>query len=354
MLIWIEHEVWVLDQQRSLIKAMWTPRPAEHYNEYKDIEPWLSVAYDKEYYQTQYEVKFRGFVPTVENIAKVSDYFGMLYWKNDTIQNKWPDFVGTHIHLFNSYWPNNKGLIQVVERVFREMAGFWMKYYADDRIAHLYKMYELKRLSTSNNLLKFLDHNVFAGHLKIILDHNCQQYQYKDIGMDRPKYCPVIWSPSRGWKEYSLELRYISNTYYLLEDPVVIKQLVDDCEEIVRNATINPNPSIEFHSQLISNIYKHYLTITTLSYGIQNNMSLRDVEARIRELISLVSATANQDRLRLISQVNLSMISDSDLFARSNTLRQGERRNTEPDNWDEDPFWEPGDDDSDSDTEEGS
>jgi len=118
----------------------------------------------------------------------------------------------------------------------------------------------------------------------------------------------------------------------LLEDPVVIKQLVDDCEEIVRNATINPNPSIEFHSQLISNIYKHYLTITTLSYGIQNNMSLRDVEARIRKLISLVSATANQDRLRLISQVNLSMISDSDLFARSNTLRQGERRNTEPDN----------------------
>lgn len=342
MQIWIEHEVWVLDQQKSLQKAMWTLRPSDHYNEYKEVMPGLNVAYDKEYYNTQYEVKFRWFEPSVINIAGVSDYFWMLYWKNDTIQNKWPDFVWTHIHLFNAYSPNSKGHLQIVDRVFKEMATFWTKFYADDRIAHIYKMYELKRLSTSNNLLKFLDHNVFFSKLKSILEYNCQNYQYKDIGYDRPKYAPVIWSHARWWKEYSLELRYISNTYYLLEDPLAIKKLVDDCESIVNQVTTNPVEDLQDTKNTIESIFKSYLTITTLSYGIQNNLSLRDVEERIRKSLPITTSEFNQDRLRFISQVNLNLIPDNDIFSRSNDLVRG-RWEESSDDWYSDEEWEPDD-----------
>lgn len=344
MQIWIEHEVWVLDQQKSLQKAMWTLRPSDHYNEYKEIMPGLSVAYDKEYYNTQYEVKFRWFDPSVVNIAGVSDYFGMLYWKHDTIQNKWPDFVWTHIHLFNSYSPTSKGHIQITERVFREMASFWKKFYEDDRIAHIYKSYELKRLSTSNNLLKFLDHNIFLNKLKSILEYNCQSYQYKGIGYDRPKYAPVIWSHARWGKEYSLELRYISNTYFLLEDPAVIKQLVDDCQNIVENVTTVPVEDLQDTKNTIESIFKSYLTITTLSYGIQNNLSLRDVEERIRKSLPITTSEFNQDRLRFISQVNLNLIPDNDIFSRSNDLVRG-RWEESSDDWYSDEEWEPDDED---------
>lgn len=352
MLIWIEHEVWVLDQQKSLQKAMWTVRPSDHYNEYKEVMKGLHVAYDKEYYNTQYEVKFRWFEPSVVNIAGVSDYFWMLYWKHDTIQNKWPDFVGTHIHLFNWYGPTNKGHIQVVARVFAEMATFWKKYYEDDRIADIYKNYELRRLSTSNNLLKFLDHNVFFGKLRSILDYNWQSYQYKDIGYDRPKYAPVIWSHARWGKEYSLELRYISNTYYLLEDPVVIKQLIDDCEMIVNNATANPVENLEETKATLESIYKNYLTITTLSYGIQNNMSLRDVEDRIWKSLPITAVDFNQDRLRFVSQINLSMIPDNDICSRSNAIVRWRRDESEDDWYSDEDGWE--DDESDSWSEEES
>lgn len=344
MQIWIEHEVWVLDQQKSLQKAMWTLRPSDHYNEYKEIMPGLSVAYDKEYYNNQYEVKFRWFDPSVVNIAGVSDYFGMLYWKHDTIQNKWPDFVWTHIHLFNSYSPTSKGHIQITERVFREMASFWKKFYEDDRIAHIYKSYELKRLSTSNNLLKFLDHNIFLNKLKSILEYNCQSYQYKGIGYDRPKYAPVIWSHARWGKEYSLELRYISNTYFLLEDPAVIKQLVDDCQNIVENVTTVPVEDLQDTKNTIESIFKSYLTITTLSYGIQNNLSLRDVEERIRKSLPITTSEFNQDRLRFISQVNLNLIPDNDIFSRSNDLVRG-RWEESSDDWYSDEEWEPDDED---------
>lgn len=347
MQIWIEHEVWVLDQQKSLQKAMWTLRPSDHYNEYKEIMPGLNVAYDKEYYGTQYEVKFSWFNPSVANIARVSDYFGMLYWKHDTIQNKWPDFVWTHIHLFNSYSPTSKGHIQITERVFQEMASFWKKFYEDDRIAHIYKTYELKRLSTSNNLLKFLDHNVFFGKLRDILDYNCQAYQYRDIGYDRPKYAPVIWSHARWGKEYSLELRYISNTYYLLEDPVKIKQLIDDCEMIVNNTTINPVENLEETKATLESIYKNYLTITTLSYGIQNNLSLWDVEDRIRKSLSITAVDLTEDRLRFVSQINLNMIPDNDICSRSNDLVRWRRDESEDDWYSDDEGWE--DDESEND-----
>lgn len=330
MLIWIEHEVWVLDQQKALQKALLTAHPADKYNMYKEHKPWLSVAYDKEYYNTQYEVKFKGFDPTLENIEEVAKYFGLLYGKHESIQNKWPDFVGTHIHLFNNYWPNNKGLIYVMERVFKEMAWFWKKFYEDDRIAYIYKLYELKRLSTSNNLLKFLDHNIMFWRLREILDYSCQAYQYKDIWYDRPKYAPVIWSHARWGKEYSLELRYISNTYYLLEDPINIRNMVVDCQNIVNQTTINPIENTEELKAALKSILSSYHLITCLSYGIQNNLSLRDVEERIRKSLSLTTVDYDENRLRLISEVNMSMISDSDIFERSRNIQRG---NIPPEFW---------------------
>lgn len=325
MKIWIEHEVWTLDQYRSLALLLWTTRPETQYNVYKPLWEELRYAFDKEYYNTQYEIKFAPFDHSVENIEIVSNYFGELYHAHESIQNKWPDFVWTHIHIFNSYSPSNSGKLEVINRVFQEMATFWKRYYADDRIAPAYKYYELKRLVTSNNLLKFLDYNIFFGAMANIQSVAGFSFQYRDIGMDRPKYAPVIWSPERWWKAFSLELRYISNTYFLLESPENIQKLVEDCVEIVTNETSSPHEDVQYYKQLKTEILKNYIILTQLLYGIQNNMSLLNVENNIRESLPLATPPATESELRLISEINRNLISDVDIFSRSNNIWREER-----------------------------
>jgi len=328
----------VLDREQSLRKILGTTHPQEMYNAYKDIWQWLNVAYDKEYYNTQYEIKFSWFDPTIEWITKVSDFLWTHYGKNDSIQNKWPDFVGTHIHIFNSYSPTSKGIIEVIARVFEEMATFWKIMYEDDRICNAYKLTELQRLVTSNNLLKFADSNMFFNTLRNIQEHTWVNYQYRDIWFDRAKYAPVIWSGQRRWKEYSLELRYISNTYFLLEDPEKILQLVEDCASIVENRTTIAEYSVKELTNSLQTIFYNYLTLASLLYGIKSDMSIRNVEKLISELLPLTTTTPSQTSLLTLSQINMSMISNSDIFARSHPPR---RRQEEPVESDEDSsYWE--------------
>lgn len=113
----------------------------------------------------------------------------------------------------------------------------------------------------------------------------------------------------------------------MLEDPVKIQRLIQDCSDIVQNTTVNA-PSLDFYKVLVQKIFQHYLTITTLSYGIQNNLSLLNVEERIRKQLSSVTITLTGDELRFISQVDLNLISDSDIFARNNRRRDDSQSNS--------------------------
>lgn len=357
MKIGIEHEVWVLDQQCTLMDIL-GGRPSERYNQYtvwmtsSDWEE-LKVAYDKEYYGTQYEVKFAPFTASEENIWLVSDFFWKLYSKHDCIQNNGPDFVWTHIHIFNDYSPTHKWLFNVMALVFKEMADFWKGIYEDEWVSIQYKVKELKRLVTSNNLLKFFDCNVLSNQLRKIHTASSFSFQYRDIGNDRPKYAPVIWSPSRGWKAYSLELRYISNTYFLLEDPAKIRTLIQNCVDTVNVMTSEP---IEVHKDsiqiAIKSILTSYITLTALLYGTQNNRSLRHVEEMIRELLPLAELKISEGRLSLITEINMNMIPDGDIYQRFHSFNRptpiGQNSvffdETEND-WDDSDGW--GDDESD-------
>jgi hypothetical protein len=83
-------------------------------------------------------------------------------------------------------------------------------------------------------------------------------------------------------------------------------------------------------------------------------MSLRHVEDRIRELIPLVSIKYTEDRLRLISQVNLKLISDGDLFARNHPERNREERDSNSNSSDTFYNEDESSDDTDGESEEGS
>ncbi len=327
MKIGIEHEVWVLDQQRTLTNIL-GGYPSERYNQYtvwmiSSTGEELKVAYDKEYYGTQYEVKFAPFTANEENIWLVSDFFWKLYGKNDCIQNNGPDFVWTHIHIFNDYSPTHKGLLNVMALVFKEMADFWKGIYEDEGLSIQYKERELKRLVTSNNLLKFFDHNLLWGQLRKINTALSFGFQYRDIWNDRPKYAPVIWSPSRWGKAYSLELRYISNTYFLLEDPEKIKNLIQECVNIVSTMT---SESVDVHKNsipiAIKSILTSYITLTALLYGTQNNRSLRDVEEVIRELLPFAELKISEGRLSILTEINMNLIPDGDIYGRFHALNR--------------------------------
>lgn len=327
MKIWIEHEVWVLEQSKALSARLSTNRPYDMLNVYTGVPnpyQWgdtLSVAFDKEYYQTQYEVKFAPFDPKIENITFAAEYFEELYWKYDWIQNKWPDFVWTHIHIFDNYSPSSKWHLQVVERVFQEMADFWYEKYEDPRIANHFKRAELKRLCTSNNLLKYLDYNIFGWRLYKILNNIGMRYQYSDVWNLKSKYAPVIWSPSRWGKQYSLELRYVSNTYFLLEKAERIKKLVEDSAEIIRTFEWMEVDDIERVKIMLKSIFSSFIKLTSLLYGIENDWSLLNVKKLIQQSSSLAEPNFSEDRLRFIWEVNMNGLSDDSILQTSQELR---------------------------------
>lgn len=271
-------------------------------------------------------MKAKGFEPTIHNLDALADYFASLYTETSSIQNKGPDFVGTHIHLFKNYSPTNAGTLQVTARVFKEMKEFWHSQYQNQDIAPLIRKAELKRLTTSNNLLKFFDYAIMGSVLSEMAHKNGINFQYRDIGYNRPKYCPVIWSPALGGKEFSLELRFISNTYFLMAPTRQIKELVTDVENII-NIWSTTNRTDTEHDMLnveaMTSIVKDYIYLTTLHYGETNNMSLRNVEKRIRELLSIGPVRVYEGRLRFIREFNLNMIPKSDILWKSERSAKG-------------------------------
>lgn len=71
----------------------------------------------------------------------------------------------------------------------------------------------------------------------------------------------------------------------------------------------------------IKDILTSYITLISLLYGTQNNRSLRDTEELIRQLLPLAEQPYAEDRLRLIREVNMNMIPDGDIYARSHRIR---------------------------------
>lgn len=71
----------------------------------------------------------------------------------------------------------------------------------------------------------------------------------------------------------------------------------------------------------IKDILTSYITLISLLYGTKNNRSLRDVEDVIRQLLPYAEQQYAEDRLRLIREVNMNMIPDGDIYARSHRIR---------------------------------
>ena len=70
----------------------------------------------------------------------------------------------------------------------------------------------------------------------------------------------------------------------------------------------------------IKSILTSYITLTALLYGTQNNRSLRDVEELIRELLPLTDVKISENRLCLLTEINMNLIPESDIYQRSHGL----------------------------------
>lgn len=338
--IWIEYEFTTKSQDNSLRQL--TSKFNVNLNQYFPISTGspIEVAFDSEYYQNQYEVKFKPFEPTAENIAAIQDWINQMH-DELPIQNHWPSFVGTHIHIFREFPQVNPGYFHATSEVFKEIRDFMVEYAACPYIHKTVKETEFQRLLTSNNLLKFFDLNYLKNSFaRIQYDLNSTPFQYRDIGIDRPKYKPCIWSPERQGKQKTFEIRYIPNSYFLLKDPQEIASFVDRINNILLSYTpenqIPKEPTLEELQTFTNSIINSYYDITRLYKSVsKDNSGLWNPEKEPLESSPNAWVSIPQDVLPALQNIEMSRISDDDLY-RSTYWRSEESDDDNNDEWNDD------------------
>lgn len=283
--IWIEYEFTTLNQNQSLDKMK------EKYG-ITDINQFINIpdsnikfAIDEEYYDSIYEIKTYPSPNFTTNISKIQDFIRENTDKSIYLQNPWPNYVGTHIHIFKDFEKkeNRPPLVPVLSEVFHTITNFMIDFTLNPYVNHINKVRELKRLVQSNNLIKYLDHNYLKDSLKLMTRNNNIYFSYDSVWIDNPKYQPVIYSPKRNQKNYSIEIRYIPNTYFLLSKPEEITNFLKRIIKINEDTRINTPPDELLEKQIESILKNYYILINLLTYVSKNNhCNLLNIEA-IRE-----------------------------------------------------------------------
>lgn len=283
--IWIEYEFATLNQQQS-IEEMKDKYEITDLNQFINIpDSNIKFALDKEYYDSIYEIKTYPSPNFTTNIHKIQGFIRENISQSLYIQNPWPDYTWTHIHIFKDFEKkkNRPPLLPIIDEVFTTITNFMIDFTLNPYVNHIIKVRELSRLTKSNNLIKYFDHNYLKDSLKLMARNNNIYFSYDSVWIDNPKYQPVIYSPKREGKNYSIEVRYVPNSYFLLSKPEEIKNFLKRIIKINEDTrTITPaDQLLQIHVKSILNNY--HILINLLNYVQKNNhCNLLNIEA-IRE-----------------------------------------------------------------------
>lgn len=101
--IWIEYEFATLNQQQS-IEEMKDKYEITDLNQFINIpDSNIKFALDKEYYDSIYEIKTYPSPNFTTNIHKIQGFIRENISQSLYIQNPWPDYTWTHIHIFKDF-----------------------------------------------------------------------------------------------------------------------------------------------------------------------------------------------------------------------------------------------------------
>lgn len=244
-----------------------------------------------------------------------------------------PSFVGTHFHLFfedEDGTPVSEvsryGKSLAVHLTYLEVAKFFREWvnlvpttnngileFNEYKSAFLKTPLkaELERVLTSNNVSKYFDHRHMGSVMRDQLNAKGFSYAYSNIGNDRPKYQPVIWSYARpGGKPLSFEVRLLPNAYFFLKKEEEFKAFVEKMAAEVE-----------------------YLFKVSATEGIRINRISRSAIAALQSgMLSLYCATRNnltkEDALKHIDAC-IAYAEEAYAFAHTDTAITEENRNYE-------------------------
>lgn len=289
--IWIEYEYWFQWHRNELLQRLWN-EIGQTILESKDFS---GIEIDKEYYINQIEIKTKRIPFSVDSIANTQkavltfgNEIGNIYSLN--WQNKAPEFVWTHFHMFleddkwnpitdSNYpkmWKNFVLLhwyIYLLE-FFANVYAAKAKWLANFNMNTFY--YELDRVTRSNNLSKYYDYNN-SGTLSKILNTYNEKYVFSNIWDDKPKYQWLIWSLSRpSWKPTSLEFRLIPNSFFLSSSPELLEGFISSSIKSFNNVLELTRPQQKIVDLVCSEVLNP-LAVDTLEY-IKYSISSPDIE----------------------------------------------------------------------------
>ena len=188
---------------------------------------WFKTSISKEYYKNQVEFN----IPWTKNkwidmrhkVACLCDKFPEEAF---TVSLKWPAFVGTHIHysFLNDKWePVDYPIKNKVLILMLNIISFYIEYFktkikktkeCDQFLVYPTLKNEMERLVKNHNILINRDTKVFDRRIENFLNRKNNWFIYTN-GRDNIRYRPIIWSPARPWKPFTMEIRYISNLIWL-------------------------------------------------------------------------------------------------------------------------------------------
>ena len=195
---------------------------------------WFKTSVSKEYYKNQVEFN----IPWTKNkwidmrhkVACLCDKFPE---ESFTVSLKGPAYVWTHIHysfLDNNWEPINYPIRNKVLILMLNIICFYIDYFqkkirltkqSDKFLVYPTLRNEIERLVKNHNILINRDTKVFDRRIESFLISNWNWFIYTN-GRDNIRYRPIIWSPARPWKPFTMEIRYISNLIWLDQKEITV------------------------------------------------------------------------------------------------------------------------------------
>lgn len=195
---------------------------------------WIKVKLSEEYYSNTIEYNF-GITDEEEEFDKQVQYLEKEKNKYDlALNSSWPQFVGTHIHLFDDKfikrWYNKDKLL---------LSILWFILKNKDCLSNL----SINRLVSWHQLWSHYSYKRDNDWYRLVWSFN--RIYYYENSSSKPKYQPIIKSKATdAGKPTSLELRLIPNEYVfnwklkellgLIESEEIFEYKIDDYLDFFR------------------------------------------------------------------------------------------------------------------------
>lgn len=231
---------------------------------------WFKTSISREYYENQVEFNIpwtkSKWIDMRHKLACLCD---SLPQDSFTVSLKGPAYVGTHIHysfINDKDWePVTYPIRNKVLILMYNIYWFYIEYFRkkisrtkpwDEYFVYPTLRNELERLVKNHNILINRDTKVFDKRIEHRLNNHNNWFIYTN-GRDNIRYRPIIWSPARPWKPFTMEVRYISNLIWL--DQKTVAKFNKMVEETMNSPSEFKGP--EWLNKLKDLIFERYKTL---------------------------------------------------------------------------------------------